>query len=171
MAAVAGFGAVHADAAEGFDFFAAEQTGGANDLGEILFASEVGRLVGLEEDEFFEESLFRGFEMGEVGIAVAVANGERDSAGFAQREGRDAGLLELAKDFVERAGNEARHRVGQGERGVDGLDAQQRFPSLLDGGASLTQGVEDFRAHTWQYSAGRAGRLLFCCGKRLIFCR
>lgn len=171
MAAVGGFGAVHADPAEGFDFFAAEQPCCADDFGEVLFASEAWRLVGLEEDEFFEEGLFRGFEVGEVGVAVAAADGERNPAGCAQSERGDVGFFEFAKDLVECARDQARHRVGQGERGVDRLDPQQRLPSLLDGGASLTQGVEDFRAHRRQHSERWPRRLLVCCAKRFVFCR
>lgn len=143
-----------ADAAEGFDVGAAEQAGDADDLGEVLFAAEVGRLGGLKEDEFLEEGLFRGFEMGEVGIAIAAANGEPDAAGFAEGERSGRGFFELAEDLVERAGDQSRNGVGQSERGVDGLDAEQRLPALLEGGASLAQGVENFGAHLVEDNIG-----------------
>lgn len=90
-----------AEAAEGFEFAAAETAGDEDDLGEILFASEFARLPGLDQDEFLEQGLFGGFEVGEVGIAVAAAERERGATGLLEREVGFVGAGEFAEDFVE----------------------------------------------------------------------
>lgn len=154
VAAAGRVGAVLADAAECFDFIAADKSGGAHDVGEVLFVAEMRRLGGLKEDEFLEERLFGGFEMAQVGIAIAAADRKRGAACFAQRERGGAGFRELAKNFFEGAGNQPRHRVGQREGRVDGFDVEQGLPSLSDGGAPLTQRVEDKGRHSGKIAKG-----------------
>lgn len=119
----------------------------AHDVSQVLFVAKVGRLRGLKEDEFLEQGLFGGFEMREVRIAIAAADGERDASSCAEIERSWGGSFELAEDLVERARYQARNGVGDRERRVDGLDVEQGLPAALDGGASLAQGVENFRAH------------------------